>query len=314
MKICMQSLATSKIYPMKEAYRKIKEAGFDAIDWNIDTAWNYKKVCASPELSGLCIFEKSLPEIMEYYAEELEAIREAGLTISQAHAPYRSNDPERPEVLDYSISLFKNIVLFCNEVGCKNLVIHGISMAEYDPDLTLERYEADNMKLYSSLIPELRQTNVTVCLENLFCTNYISKGFCEGVCSNPDIAVKWIDRLNEMAGKECFGLCLDVGHLNLLRKSFRQYIPTLGKRIKALHIHDNNQDADSHIMPYAGNVPWEDFLTELNAVGYNGDISFETFSQIKSRRVPIELVPTFLRAMAEIGDYFRSRIEGKIVK
>ena len=61
-----------------------------------------------------------------------------------------------------------------------------------------------NDKLYTSLIPTLLKTNVTVCLENLFGG---AGGIISGVCSNPHEAVEMIDRYNALAGKECFGLC-----------------------------------------------------------------------------------------------------------
>ena len=311
MKICIQSESTKCRFPAKEAYKMIKDAGFEAIDWNLDDSWNYKALEKAESFEGHCIFEKSLPEIMEYYKEELEIIRESGLVIAQAHAPFRPNIPGRPDFLDYAISIYKKIVLFCEEIGCKNLVVHGVSMAEYEPELTVDKFEEVNMKLYSSLIPELLQTNVTVCAETLFCTNYVAKGYSEGVISNPYLAKDWIDRLNEMAGKECFGICLDTGHLHLLRKSYRGYIPVVGKRIKALHIHDNSQDGDLHVMPYTGTANWEEFVTELNKIGYDGDVSFETFSQIHKRRVPNALVPGFMSLMAQTADYFRTRIKGK---
>ena len=314
MKICIQSDATKCCLPDREAYRIIKESGFEAIDWNLDSSWNYKELEKAESFEGHCIFERSLPEIMEYYKEELAIIRESGLEIAQAHAPFRPNIPGRPDFLDYAISIYKKIVLFCDAIGCKNLVVHGVSMAEYEPELTIDKFEEVNRKLYSSLIPELLKTNVTVCAETLFCTNYVAKGYSEGVISNPYLAKDWIDRLNEMAGKECFGICLDSGHLHLLRKSYRGYIPVVGNRIKALHIHDNSQDGDLHVMPYTGTINWEDFLTELKKIGYDGDVSFETFSQIKKRHVPIELVPDFMQLMAKTADYFRRRIKGEIDK
>ena len=310
MKICIQSDATKCRYPMKEAYKLIKDAGFEAIDWNLDDSWNYKALEKAESFEGHCIFERSLDEIMEHYKDELAIIRENGLYISQAHAPFRPNIPGRPDFLDYAISIYKKIVLFCDAIGCKNLIVHGVSMAEYEPELTVDKFEEVNMKLYSSLIPELQKTNVTVCAETLFCTNYIGKGFSEGVISNPYLAREWIDRLNEMAGKECFGICLDTGHLHLLRKSYRGYIPVVGNRIKALHIHDNSQDGDLHVMPYAGTANWEEFVTELNKIGYDGDVSLETLSQIKKKRVPDVLVPDFMSLMYKIALYFRDRIQG----
>ncbi len=306
MKLCIQSERLVSQYGAKDAYRMIREAGFEAIDWNVDTAWNFSKVKEAEKLENLCIFEKSQEEIKAHFAEELAIIRENGLEISQAHAPFPCYAPGRPDILEYAISLYQNIIPFLDSVGCKNVIIHGISKSERMDELTPASLEALNLHLYESLIPVLKDCEITVCMENLFTTHLkLARGYWEGHCSNPNAAAEMIDRLNEKAGKKCFGLCLDTGHLNLLRKPFYSYVPIVGDRIVALHIHDNLQLADSHLLPYMGSIRWRDFVPELKAVGYKGDISFETFAQTDNRRLPRELVPTFLRLIAAIGENFR---------
>ncbi|MBQ9805732.1 MAG: sugar phosphate isomerase/epimerase [Clostridia bacterium] len=310
MKISVQSQRLTGQYGIREAYRMIREAGFEAIDWNIDTEWSFKEVTAAEKLEGLCIFERSQEEIDAYFAEELAAIRENGLEITQAHAPFGCYETGRPDVLEYAISIYKNMILFLDRVGCKYVVIHGISKKELWEE-TQEEIDALNRHLYESLIPILQQTKqITVCLENLFSgTLKLARGYWEGHCSDPHLACELIDSLNEKAGKKCFGLCLDTGHLNLLRKPMHSYIPIVGDRIVCLHIHDNLQNADSHLIPYAGSIWWKFFLEEMRKIGYKGDLSFETFAQVDKKRLPPELLPAFLSAIADIGKYFRKEIQ-----
>lgn len=311
MKICIQSQRLVSQYGAEDAYRMIREAGFEGIDWNIDTEWNFSAVKAAERLEDLCIFEKSQEEIDAHFAEELAIIRKNGLEIRQAHAPFPCYAPNRPDILEYAIKLYQNMILFLERVGCKNVIIHGISITEHMDELTPASCTAMNMHLYESLIPVLKQTkNITVCLENLFSSHLkLARGYWEGCCSDPHTAAEWIDRLNEKAGGKRFGLCLDTGHLNLLRKPFFSYVPIVGDRIVALHIHDNLQLADSHLLPYMGSIRWRDFVPELKAVGYTGDLSFETFAQTDSQRLPRELAPTFLRVIAGIGNYFRGEFQ-----
>lgn len=313
MKIGVQSQNLVDEYGKEKAYRMIREAGFESIDWNIDHAWSFGNVCKSKTFEGLCIFEKSLPEIMDYYADEIAEIRRNGLAIGQAHAPFGAYSHDNPDVLEYAIRIYQNVIRFCEAVGCPYVVVHGITKTEAMDDLTPVDVEKLNMHLYESLIPVLQETNgVTVCLENLFCGARSLGGvdYWEGCCSDPHQAVAWVDHLNAKAGKKCFGFCLDTGHLNLLRKPFHSFVPTVAERICILHIHDNSQSGDSHLMPYAGTIHWGDFLKEMKAVGYKGDLSFETFAQVKKARLPEKLVPTFLRAVAEIGAYFREELQG----
>lgn len=308
MELSIQSQNLVDDYGTELAYKMIKEAGFAAIDWNIDHAWSYARVKSAEKLEGLCIFEKSLSEILDYYAEELDCIRRNGLKITQAHSPFPAYEPGREDILEYAIKIYKNMILFCKEVSCPRLIVHGIS-ARLGSEPSQEKCAELNYHLYESLIPELLRTNVTVCLENLFSSHTaLGTGFLEGVCSDPYEAAEMIDNLNTKAGRKCFGFCLDTGHINLLRIDFRKFIPILGERICALHIHDNNQIGDQHLAPYTGNILWSDFLSELKKTGYSYDLSFETFAQVNAGRLPLALVPAFLKLIAEIGGYFRSQL------
>ena len=286
-------------------YKVLREAGFEALDWNIDHAWNQAKI-RKGELSG-CVFEKSPEEVLAYYAEEIEIIRKNGFVISQAHAPFPAHVKGVPELEAYAAEIYKGCIRLCDTVGCKNLIIHGISCNYDEPDMTPEVVWEKNMTLYSSLIPVLQETNVTVCVENLFVGG---NPVTEGTCCDPNEAVKMIDTLNEMAGKTCFGLCLDTGHLNLLHKNVTNYIHTVGKRLAALHMHDNDGVSDQHLMPFVGKFRWNEFLAAMKDIGYDGDLSFETFAQVRSNCVDPEFIPVFLKAIAGIGEIFRQRIQG----
>ena len=311
MKLSIQSEKLVSILGAENAFRLFRECGFEAIDWNLDTSWKFKQVCEAEEKKGLCVFEKPLDEILAHYEKDLSLMRKYGLKITQAHAPFGAYAPYREDVLDYAISIYQSMIRFCSVVGCKNLIIHGISMTETEPDMTMERYKALNMKLYKSLIPALLESgNVTVCLENLFASpKRLGADYWEGTGSNPYEVSAWIDELNAEAGKKCFGFCLDMGHLNLLRKNPRSFIPVMGDRIVALHIHDNDQRNDAHLMPYAGSLFWDDILNELKRVGYAGDLSFETFAQTAEKRVPVALIPDFVALIGKIGAYFREELQ-----
>ena len=58
-----------------------------------------------------------------------------------------------------------------------------------------------------------------------------------------------------------------------------EYAAVLGRRIKCLHVHDNNGSSDQHMAPLTGTVNWGNFCSSLRDAGYDGDLSFETFNQ-----------------------------------
>ena len=166
------------------------------------------------------------------------------------------------------------------------------------------------MKLYSSLVETLKGTSVTVCLENLF-TSRMPKKYVAGHCSNAEKTVKIIDELNSLCEKEHFGLCLDTGHINLAGADMREYIETVGNRIKCLHVHDNRGTNDDHRLPYSGNIDWREFLTAMKNIGYSGNVNFETFAQTNKENLPSGLLVPTVKYIGEIGRYFVDAILGK---
>lgn len=309
MKIAVQSSGITECCGKEAGYAAIAKAGFTAIDWNGPGRAISSAMIYDLNYRG-SIFEKSLDVVLDFYAEEMKAIKAAGLTISQCHAPFPSYVPGHPEVLDYMIGIYIRDIELCERIGCGNVVIHGISLHPEDEENTPEDIEALNWRLYESLIPTLQEcTRVTVCLENLFSWQ-TNVGAVEGVCSDPHEAVHYIDALNAKAGREAFGLCLDTGHLLMLRKDVRTYIPVLGKRIKALHIHDNDGVVDRHYAPMTGKFDWKAFCDALRQIGYTGDLSFETFAQAnKVVSFDKAMLLPWLELIRKMGECFRSHIE-----
>lgn len=307
MKICIQTGDVVDELGFEEGYAAIAKAGFEAIDWNLDHAISIADINAG-KCEGNCIFEKDMDEIMAHYENELSYIRKYNLEISQMHAPFPCYVPGKPFVFDYMINVYKKMILFCEKVGCKNLIVHGFTVPRNERRLTMSEIDAINDKLYTSLIPELRETNVTLCLENLFAGG--GSGTISGICADPREAVEMIDVYNQIAGKECFGFCLDTGHMNLVKQDPRKYIPIIGHRLKALHIHDNSGGFDEHKAPYTGTIEWRDFYNTLKQIGYTGDLSFETFNQVRLSVIDKELVQPWLDLLATIGKHFRNKIQG----
>ena len=288
--------------------KMIRNAGFDGVDWNLDQSMPDKKLKEAifPEE---VIWEKSFEEIKAYYGKELDAMQQYGLKPYQAHSPYPVYVKNHPEVFSRMVDVTKKCIQFCDMMGIPILVVHGISLTFDDDTQTPQTVREMNLSLYESLIPTLLKTNVTVCLENLFTRYDERKLIVEGVCSDPNEAVWYIDRLNAKAGKKCFGACVDTGHLNILGKNPRTYINILGDRVMATHLHDNNGSDDSHLAPYTGNIIWRNVIQGLKETGYKGTLSFETFKQIQFSRTDPRMVGAWLKLIHDIGVEFSEMMD-----
>jgi|LSQX01.2.fsa_nt_gb sugar phosphate isomerase/epimerase len=291
-------------------YKMIADCGFEAIDWNLDHALKSSDL-RNGTYRGKSILEKPLDEVIAHYEKELDIIKKNNLVITQAHAPFPACILDKPETLDYMIEIFKRNIEYCDYAGCKHLVVHPMSLSPTNYENSYEEVQAINDKLYESLIPTLLKTDVIVCTENMFTGQ---SGFCfHGHSSDPREAAELIDKMNEKAGKEVFGFCLDTGHANLTRWDFRHIVSILNKRIKCLHIHDNNGINDSHLAPFScGTVNWKGFCYALKSIGYDGDLSFETFNQTNiAMDFDASLLEPWMRLIFETGKVFKKHIANK---
>ena len=312
MKLAITSSDLVKRVGAENAYRMIHEVGFEGIDWGLYTLLSVRsQALTAKELKDLCILERPLPEVLDALRPELEAMKKYDLQVSQIHAPFPFYFPGREDIFAYCLPIYERCIELSEAVGCPYVIIHGQAPATGStlPGDDPAYVDELNRRMYESLIPTLQKTNVIVCLENLYRTGPAAT-YYEGHAADPHLAAAEIDALNAKAGKECFGLCLDTGHLNMLSKRFFGYVPVLGKRLRALHVHDNPGNHDSHLTPYSGTVNWREFTAELRKIGYAGPMTFEVISQFSESRLPDELIPAFLRLTREIGDYFRKEVQG----
>lgn len=229
------------------------------------------------------------------------------------HAPYPVFVPgyEREQQNAY---LLENVVpksfKFAHFMGIPYMVIHPWKL-QYDVD---KKTEIElNLEYFKSLTDIARRNNVVVCLENLYGGQ--AGRIVEGPCADPEEAVYLIDTLNDYAGEERFAFCLDTGHMNLVGRDAYSTIMKLGKRIKILHLHDNDGIGDLHQMPYTFNaageadlgVDWKGVIKGLRETGYDGTLSFETFPCMNS--FPDRMKQAALNTLADIGRYLKSEIE-----
>lgn len=288
-----------------KAFSMIKEAGFNRVDINIDVFLKNTDLYAGKTNE---FFNASIEELYVYFNQYKQAMDKYGIRPSQMHAPY----PVRVEGKDKQNAYMQGTVipksiLIAEILKVPWVVVHPFKM-QYVYGRERERIE--NVEYFKMLVPLLKQCKVGICFENLYegCFNRMR----EGVCANPEDAVWYIDTLNDYAGEELFGFCLDTGHLQLVNRNPYDFITKLGRRLKALHIHENDAIGDLHQMPYTfGNKSiegqdWDMFYKGLKDIGFDGTLSFETFPCVNS--FPREMAATVLNSICEIGKYMAEKI------
>ena len=288
---------------LEEGVALIANAGFESVDFNLDTFLKNSDVYAGRMNK---FFDADLESLLAYFGEYKKAFEAHGIRPSQMHAPYPILVPARGDVTDYmqEIVIPKSIAI-AGMMEIPWVVMHPFKL-QYTYGIDAER--AMNLKYFESLIPLLKAYNVGVCVENLY--QSVGGRITEGTCADPQDAIYYVDTLNQLAGEELFGCCLDTGHMELTHREPTDYIRQVGKRLKILHMHENDAIGDLLQMPYTfgsrseDGVDWNDFRNALDEIGFDGTLSFETFPCVSSfpRGARVEVLRTIREIGKEIAD------------
>lgn len=296
-------------YPL-EGFERMKRAGFSCCDFSLNAYLTNRSLYAL-EINDF--FDQSIEELENFFAPHKEAAKITGIQINQMHMPYPVYMPNAAaEINDYLMrTVAPKSLKICAFFDCPYIVVHGFKLAR---NLGSEAAEWEQTeKFIESLAPLAKELKIIICMENIY-TN-IGSHIIEGPCCDARKAAARIDRINEKYGAEIMGFCFDTGHANLVGIDMEDFITTLGKRLKVLHIHDNDGIGDLHQIPYtftrnrenASSTDWEGFIRGLQGIGFRQALSFETAPVLSS--FPKVMRQDVLCFIAQIGSYFAERID-----
>jgi sugar phosphate isomerase/epimerase len=291
--------------------KRAKDCGLEAVDYNID------EVIDTIELSKGKVYPRCdlpLEEFIKSYKPLKDASEKHNVKVDQMHAPFPMYFPGDEKTNNYLIVLTEKVIAVAAYLNCKDVVVHPYGIIHRTQNETTQEELQINLEMFRKLIPAAKKYNVRLCLENLLALDK-DENIIGGICATPEESNYLIDTLNEEAGQEVFGFCLDVGHANAVGKDIRAFINGLGKRLTALHIHDNNGRGDFHMIPYTQvsdpwavtlGTDWEGFINGLKDVNYKGCLAFEAFRA--TRHMPKECRDDVLKLISSVGRYFKKRL------
>lgn len=261
MKIGLNQDAFYKIdKPHAQVLGKLKNIGFESLDYPVYGPWNHPNPIFSQPREGW----------VKYFNEERKIIDGEGLFVSQTHATFRPDfDPENFNYFSQKVvdQLTREIEATAI-LGAKYIVVHPIRISTFQKDKQID-FER-NVSEFSKLIPALKQFGVKCALENLFFEDASITGLGATGCSFPSDLLKYAKALGEE-----FCTCLDTGHAQILSIDPAAAVETLGSSLKVLHVNDNDKFRDRHYPIGVGSIDWKEFITALHKVGYEGVFNLE---------------------------------------
>ena len=119
------------------------------------------------------------------------------------------------------------------------------------------------------------------------------------------ITVKEVKKLVRAIDNPLLKVCLDTGHANVFHDDLAADVRLLGNDLATLHVHDNKGNWDQHLIPYMGNIKWDEFLSALKEIGYNGCFTLETMI---STTMPQPIKEEMQRSLAALARQMADKI------
>ena len=287
MKISTEIGSAAKIIGDERAVEYTAKAGFDAWDFSMFDMVNYDWSTGKTEITNHPLNTGNYAS----YARKLKQIGlDNGIVCNQSHAPFPSCSKEVR-------SMMKRAIECTAEAGGKICIIHP------DNDKGAE----ENAEMYMELLPFAKNCGVKIAAENMWCWDKEKDEACFAACSTPESFNAHLDAVND----DYLVACLDIGHAEMrgLNTSAVEMIKALGKRLRALHIHDNDRWHDSHQIPFSMEIDFEKVVAALREIKYKEYFTLESDQYLKDRTP--ENVLDGLKNMADTAKRLADMFEKK---
>ena len=188
---------------------------------------------------------------------------ETGLKLNYIHAPLSgwidlaSLDEQTRRA---SVEATKMSVRACGELGGQAVVAHASGLFVI-PDEQLDEMARQAIRSLDELAECADECGVMMCIENLPRIEDCSKVTL---------------RVMRLLENDSIHYCVDPCHATIQNDEAVELMRSMAPRVKVTHMSDTMGEADSHLIPFEGNVDWGSVTSLLGDAGYNGVVDLES--------------------------------------
>ena len=241
----------------EKAVEFVAKAGFDA--------WDFSMFDMCENKNGVLV-PTNHPTAQSNYLAFARKLRQIGvdngIICNQGHAPF----PSSPKSADY----LKRAIECIAEAGGKICIIHPMNNGTPE----------ENAEMYLELLPFAKEHNVKIATENMWNWSKFTNHSKFAACATPESFNAHLDAVND----DYLVACLDIGHAEMKgsKTNAVEMIKGLGKRLAALHIHDNDKWHDDHQIPFSMKIDFVPIVKALKEIGYDGYFTLEASRYLKN--------------------------------
>ena len=250
---------------------------------NVQYGLDFMERCGFEALDFTANILKSLDERYEQIIDSiLEDTARRKIKFELCHLPFDPKLNAYPERIIPFNSVMHRAIDAAAKLGVKYAVMHPntttLPLADFDSKLCFNSV----ISHLAPFVEHAERVGLRVVVENM-CVIH-EKYPTHRYCQTPE-------ELAEVADKLGIGVCWDFGHGHIggLRQS--EALHYLASRVKVLHVNDNMGYGDDHLPPFIGTIDWQDAMTELSKIGFDGLFNYE----IAAQRVPADAKESFAR-------------------
>jgi len=158
------------------------------------------------------------------------------------HSPFMDLSPAAvdPIIREATFKRYSSILDFASVLEPRVVVFHS-GYYRWNYENKVDKWLKGSLKTWRLLNKRAEDLGVKIAIENIF----------EDEPGN-------LRMLAEEMGSENFGLCVDVGHINLFsRIPLQEWLQIVRPFIKEMHIHDNDGSGDDHLPIGDGNLDFD---------------------------------------------------------
>lgn len=245
---------------------------------------------------------------IQYQSElQLDKVQRAGF--SYLEIPYELLDSVEVEQItgvlvkaqNLTVDVLKEVLEKAGRFGAKYLLLD-----------TQELAEAETLcDILESCIVDILEKEIEIYIENGYQT--VGESYRNSIFSDAAVLAWLAAEFNKVCGRECFGVCLNVGYANLLGKNLRTMAEELAGCIRLVHVNDNDGISNQHQMPYTfakgrgaqSSTDWYHLIGALLEQQFDGFMVFDVTGLFK--RTPLPLQGAMLELLMKMGQDWHER-------
>lgn len=205
-----------------------------------------------------------------YSPQHVETLRQLlqtnDLSPHSCHAPFANLNLSDPTRSEHTIYATRKTIALCRELNCPTLTLHISASPGVKTRAELQQAKECAIEALITIVNYAQIHSVEILLENLVPRpQHLRLG----------AAIEDLIDIINVLNTQSVRICIDTGHSILNKQDPSLDIRKAGRRLKALHINDNNGIEDLHRVPGSGVIQWDQVYQALQDIHYKGIFMLE---------------------------------------